>query len=237
MRDVLTGLASRMSFRQGLREAMGRSTAQGTKLAVLMIDPRPRFKPVNDRYGHLVGDLVLKEVGARLRKVGRAGELRGRFGGDEFVAIIEYERDDEHPAQHRRTDRPVLSEPMVLQGATVEIGASVGIAFFRMMPGRPKSWSAKLTMALYRAKSEGRGVVRSFDSAMSSDLKARVELEAELGKAIKTRAIVPYYHPIINLTTGQLSGFEVLARWQHETKGLLLPDSFIKLAEEGGSRK
>jgi diguanylate cyclase (GGDEF)-like protein len=233
MHDVLTGLANRISFRQGLQDATNRASTQGTKLAVLMID-LDRFKPVNDRYGHLVGDLVLKEVGTRLRKVGRAGELRGRFGGDEFVAIIEYERDDDIPRNIGERIVRTLSEPMVLQGATVEIGASVGIAIYPNDAATAEELVGKSDMALYRAKSDGRGTVRSFDSAMSNDLKARDELESELGRAIKTRAIVPYYQPIINLATGQLSGFEVLARWQHETKGLLLPDAFIKLSEKAG---
>ena len=129
MHDVLTGLANRMWFRQALQEAMDRAAAQGTKLAVLMID-LDRFKPVNDRYGHLVGDLVLKEVAQRLRKVGRAGELRGRFGGDEFVAIVEYDSDDAIPRNVGERLVKSLAEPMYLQGLTVEIGGSVGIAIY-----------------------------------------------------------------------------------------------------------
>jgi diguanylate cyclase (GGDEF)-like protein len=233
MHDVLTGLANRMSFRQGLQEAMDRASAQGTKLAVLMID-LDRFKPVNDRYGHLVGDLVLKEVAQRLRKVGRAGELRGRFGGDEFVAIIEYDGDDAIPRNVGERLVKSLADPMFLQGVTVEIGASVGIAIYPGDANNSEELVGKADMALYRAKSDGRGAVRSFDVAMGSDLKARVELESELGNAIKSRAIVPYYQPIINLATGRLEGLEVLARWHHEKKGLIMPDTFIKLAEKVG---
>jgi diguanylate cyclase (GGDEF)-like protein len=233
MHDVLTGLANRMWFRQALQEAMERAAAQGTKLAVLMID-LDRFKPVNDRYGHLVGDLVLKEVAQRLRKVGRAGELRGRFGGDEFVAIVEYDSDDAIPRNVGERLVKSLSEPMYLQGLTVEIGGSVGIAIYPSDAATAEELVGKADMALYRAKSDGRGAVRSFDSAMGTDLKTRVELESELGQAIKSRAIVPYYQPIINLSTGRLEGLEVLARWHHETKGLIMPDTFIKLAEKTG---
>ncbi len=233
MHDVLTGLANRMWFRQALQEAMERAAAQETKLAVLMID-LDRFKPVNDRYGHLVGDLVLKEVAQRLRKVGRAGELRGRFGGDEFVAIVEYDSDDAIPRNVGERLVKSLAEPMYLQGLTVEIGGSVGIAIYPSDATNSEELVGKADMALYRAKSDGRGAVRSFDSAMGSDLKARVELESELGQAIKSRAIVPYYQPIINLSTGRLEGLEVLARWHHETKGLIMPDTFIKLAEKTG---
>jgi diguanylate cyclase (GGDEF)-like protein len=233
MHDVLTGLANRMWFRQALQEAMERAAAQETKLAVLMID-LDRFKPVNDRYGHLVGDLVLKEVAQRLRKVGRAGELRGRFGGDEFVAIVEYDSDDAIPRNVGERLVKSLAEPMYLQGLTVEIGGSVGIAIYPSDATNSEELVGKADMALYRAKSDGRGAVRSFDSAMGSDLRARVELESELGQAIKSRAIVPYYQPIINLSTGRLEGLEVLARWHHETKGLIMPDTFIKLAEKTG---
>lgn len=233
MHDVLTGLANRMSFRQSLQEAMDRATAKGTKLAVLMID-LDRFKPVNDRYGHLVGDLVLKEVAQRLRKVGRSGELRGRFGGDEFVAIVEYESDDAIPRNVGERLVKSLAEPMYLQGLTVEIGGSVGIAIYPSDAKNSEELVGKADMALYRAKSDGRGAVRSFDSAMGSDLRARVELESELGQAIKSRAIVPYYQPIINLATGRIEGLEILARWHHESKGLIMPDTFIKLAEKAG---
>ena len=233
MHDVLTGLANRMRFRQALQEAMDRAMAQSSKLAVLMID-LDRFKPVNDRYGHLVGDLVLKEVAQRLRKVGRAGELRGRFGGDEFVAIVEYDSDDGIP--RNVGDRLVksLAEPIYVQGLTVEIGGSVGIAIYPSDATTAEELVGKADMALYRAKSEGRAAVRSFDSAMGSDLRARVELESELAQAIKSRAIVPYYQPIINLATGRLEGLEVLARWHHESKGLIMPETFIKLAEKTG---
>jgi diguanylate cyclase (GGDEF)-like protein len=233
MHDVLTGLANRMWFRQALQESTDRAAAHGTKLAVLMID-LDRFKPVNDRYGHLVGDLVLKEVAQRLRKVGRAGELRGRFGGDEFVAIVEYDSDDAIPRNVGERLVKSLSEPMYLQGLTVEIGGSVGIAIYPSDATNSEELVGKADMALYRAKSDGRGAVRSFDSAMGSDLKTRVELESELGQAIKSRAIVPYYQPIINLATGRLEGLEVLARWHHESKGLIMPDTFIKLAERAG---
>ena len=233
MHDVLTGLANRMWFRQALQEATERAAAHGTKLAVLMID-LDRFKPVNDRYGHLVGDLVLKEVAQRLRKVGRAGELRGRFGGDEFVAIVEYDSDDAIPRNVGERLVKSLAEPMYLQGLTVEIGGSVGIAIYPNDATNSEELVGKADMALYRAKSDGRGAVRSFDSAMGSDLRARVELESELGQAIKSRAIVPYYQPIINLSTGRLEGLEVLARWHHESKGLIMPDTFIKLAERAG---
>ena len=233
MNDVLTGLANRMSFRQSLQESIDGAKAQGTKLAVLMID-LDRFKPVNDRYGHLVGDLVLKEVAQRLRKVGRAGELRGRFGGDEFVAIIEYESDDGIPRSVGERLVQSLAEPMYVQGLTVEIGCSVGIAIYPSDATNSEELVGKADMALYRAKSDGRGAVRSFDTAMGSDLKARVELESEIGQAIKSRAIVPYYQPIINLSTGRLEGLEVLARWHHERKGLIMPDAFINLAEKIG---
>ncbi|MFA5952415.1 MAG: EAL domain-containing protein [Hyphomicrobium sp.] len=233
MNDMLTGLSNRMSLRESLHSAMARAAQANTKVAVLMID-LDRFKPVNDRYGHLVGDLVLKEVAKRLIKAVRNGELCGRFGGDEFVAVVEYSGDDQIPRRIGARVVEALSAPMALQGLTVEIGASVGMAVFPGDATAEDDLIGKADIALYKAKSSGRGTVQWFNASMDTDIKMRLELEAELGSAIKNREIVPYYQPIVDLASGRIASFEVLSRWHHPARGTIQPSEFIPLAEKCG---
>ena len=231
MNDVLTGLSNRLAFRNGLKAAIGHAAGSKTKLAVMMID-LDRFKPINDRYGHLIGDLVLKEVAARLKSVGRLGDIRARFGGDEFVAVVAYESDDRIPlrAGERMVER--LSEPIHCQGLNLEIGASIGLAVYPDDAQDDEMLLAKADFALYRAKRDGRGAVRRFDASMDDAIKEATQLEAEMPQAIKSQAITPYFQPLIDLSTGAVTGFEVLARWHHPSRGLVQPADFIKIAEK-----
>jgi diguanylate cyclase (GGDEF)-like protein len=230
MNDTLTGLANRAAFREGLSAAMARAKAAGSKVAVLMID-LDRFKPINDRHGHLVGDIVLKEIANRMRTVGRSGELRGRFGGDEFVALVEYTGDESMPMRVGERMVAVLSEPIVTHGLTLDVGASVGIASYPSDADDDESLIGKADVALYRAKRDGRGVVRRYDASMDADIKAAAALEKELAQSIKNKTVAPHYQPLIDLATGTIVGFEVLARWHHPTRGLIQPVDFIKVAE------
>ena len=231
MNDVLTGLSNRLAFRTGLKTAISRAESAKSKLAVMMID-LDRFKPINDRYGHLVGDLILKEVADRLRSVGRIGDIRARFGGDEFVAVVEYENDDRIPIRAGEQMVERLSEPIRCNGLNLEVGASVGLAIYPDDANDDEALLAKADFALYRAKRDGRGAVRRFDASMDDAIKEAAQLEAEMPAAIKSQAITPYFQPLIDLATGTVTGFEVLARWHHPSKGLVQPADFIKIAEK-----
>jgi len=233
MTDVLTGLANRLSLRESLQAALRRAGQDQTKVAVLMID-LDRFKPLNDRHGHLVGDRILKTVAQRMAKIVRNGAFRGRYGGDQFLAVVEYSTDEESP--HRVGQRLVeaLSEHMTIDGLTVQIGASVGCAVYPTDAKSDEELIRKADMALYRAKQEARGTVRSYDSNMDTDLASRVQLEVELKRAIRTSAIVPYFQPLVDLSSRRLRGFEVLCRWNHPARGLIPPSEFIPLAETSG---
>ena len=233
MNDLLTGLANRASLREALHAAIGRSDRNRSKLAVLMID-LDRFKPINDRYGHLVGDLVLKAVAHRMSRVLRRGEIRARYGGDEFVAVIEYPSDDEIPRVVGKRLIEELSEPMAFEGITVQIGASVGLAVYPTDARTEEDLIRKADIALYRVKQEGRGSVRFYNSSMVAEIDARAKLEEELREAIESGRIVPYFQPLIDLVTGELRGFEVLSRWEHPTRGIVQPVDFIPLAESSG---
>ena len=214
MNDLLTGLANRASLREALQAAIGRADRGGTKLALLMID-LDRFKPINDRHGHLIGDLVLKAVAHRMSRVLRRGEIRARYGGDEFVAVVEYGTDDGVPHTVSRRLIEELSEPMVFEDLTVQIGASVGLAVYPSDAGTEEDLIRKADIALYRAKQDGRGSVRIYNSTMVADIDARAKAEEEIRNAIAGGEVVPYFQPLIDLATGELRGFEVLSRWHH----------------------
>jgi diguanylate cyclase (GGDEF)-like protein len=233
MSDLLTGLANRHSLRQALHIAINRAKRHKTKLAVLMID-LDRFKPINDRYGHLIGDLVLKAVADRMASaLGQEG-LRARFGGDEFVAAIEYPDDDEIPRATGRRLIEALSEPMTFDNLTVQIGASVGISTYPVDGTAEEELIRKADIALYRAKNDGRGSIRFYDATMHTDTDARAKLEDQLPRAIARGAIIPYFQPLVDLRNGELCGFEVLSRWQHPTRGIIAPADFIPIAESSG---
>ncbi len=233
MNDLLTGLANRASLRESLNAALARADRGQTKLAVLMID-LDRFKPVNDRHGHMIGDLVLKTVARRMARVLRRGEIRARYGGDEFVAVVEFVRDTEIPRTVSRRLIAELSEPMAFEGLTVQIGASIGFAVYPNDALSDEDLIRKADIALYRAKQKSRSTVCVYDSTMDTDIDMRVQMEGELRAAIANNEIVPYFQPLVGLVNGELRGFEVLSRWHHPTRGVVQPIDFIPLAESSG---
>ncbi len=233
MLDVLTGLSNRLALREALHRAIQRAAEEGTKLAVLMID-LDRFKPINDRHGHLIGDLVLKEVAARMAKVVRNGEMRGRYGGDEFIAVVEFEEDDETPRRVGRRLVDALSAPMTFDGLTVDIGASIGYAIYPSDATADEELMRKADTALYAVKEAGRGDVKGYSVDMERDVETRETLEAELRNTVRNGNITPFYQPFVELATGKLKGFEVLSRWHHPTRGLVPPSVFIEIAEDAG---
>ena len=172
MNDLLTGLANRHSLRQALHTAITRAKRHQTKLAILMID-LDRFKPINDRYGHLIGDLVLKAVAERMADaLGQEG-LRARYGGDEFVAAVEYSDDEEIPRSIGRRLIDALSEAMTFDSLTVQIGASVGIATYPIDGTAEEELIRKADIALYRAKQDGRGSIPFYDASMHTGIPMR----------------------------------------------------------------
>jgi diguanylate cyclase (GGDEF)-like protein len=231
--DLLTGLDNRAALHDAMQSLMGRARRHHEGLAVLMVD-LDRFKPVNDRYGHMVGDLVLKEVARRLSRCLRASDLRARYGGDEFVVVVD---ESEGPgtaqaAAERIVER--LSWPMQFGEIAVNIGASVGIARFPHDAESDDELLRKADSALYRAKQAGRGTVCLYDLQLDEALAERHTLEMALREGIAAGQMVPYYQPIVDLHTRQVRSVELLCRWKHPERGLLGPDRFIQLAEDTG---
>lgn len=231
--DRLTGLDNRNALHDAMELRLTRARKLGEQVSVLMVD-LDRFKPVNDINGHMVGDLVLKEVSQRLSRCLRQHDLRARFGGDEFVVVV-----DETPGQdtaRASAERIVakLTEPMRFGDVTVNIGASVGIARFPEHALSDDELLRKADAALYRAKKEGRGRLCLYDPKLD-DLQAdRQQLEQQLREGIARGELVPYYQPIVSLARRNVLYLELLCRWNHPDRGMLSPDKFIDLAESSG---
>jgi diguanylate cyclase (GGDEF)-like protein len=231
--DLLTGLDNRTALHDAMQAVMSRARRHEEELALLMVD-LDRFKPVNDRHGHMVGDMVLKEVAKRLSRCLRHGDLRARYGGDEFVVVVD-EREGPGSAQ-RAAERIVdrLSQPMYFGELVVSIGASVGIARYPVDGLTDDELLRKADSALYRAKQGGRGAVCVYDASLDEVLSERDALEQALRTGIASGQLVPFYQPIVDLENRRVRSLELLCRWRHPERGLLSPDKFIALAEHTG---
>jgi diguanylate cyclase (GGDEF)-like protein len=215
-----------------MHAALARARRHGHELAVLMVD-LDRFKPVNDRHGHMVGDMVLKEVAGRLSRCLRASDVRARYGGDEFVVVIdETEAGNARHAAERIVER--LSLPIGFGELAVTIGASIGIARYPSDALTDDELLRKADSALYRAKNNGRGGVCLYDAKLDETLAERHALEQELREGIAQKQLVPYYQPIVDLEQRSVRSLELLCRWRHPARGMLGPDKFIALAEDSG---
>ena len=230
--DSLTRLANRMLFHDRLEQAIAMA-GRGHEFAVICLD-LDRFKAVNDTLGHPVGDGLLQAVADRLRSCAREADTVARLGGDEFAIIQFAVGQPEHaqPLASRIID--AFRDSFNVQGHHISIGISIGVA---VAPGDGNSSETLLKnadIALYHAKTEGRGTVRFFDPEMNWSIQKRRTLELDLRDAILRGEFELFYQPLINLVAGRVTGFEALLRWHHPTRGLVPPAEFIPVAEETG---
>ena len=230
--DDLTGLANRALFHDHLQQAIARIERSGKYVAVLYLD-LDNFKTVNDSLGHSVGDDLLRAVGTELSACLRRSDTAARLGGDEFAILVEDV--DSHREVIALAERVMarLRQPITLGSHQVATTASIGITF-----GIAGSTSEQLLrdadLAMYRAKSQGKNRYEEFQDQMHTAVLDRLELEADLRRAVLEDQCVVHYQPILDLATGALVGFEALVRWRHPTRGLLSPAEFIPSAEELG---
>jgi diguanylate cyclase (GGDEF)-like protein/PAS domain S-box-containing protein len=230
--DALTGLLNRGALRERLTAAVGRSQ-QGNSCAVLHLD-LDRFKEVNDSFGHLTGDELLRSVAKRLLSCVREMDTVARLGGDEFVILCQGE---EQPHEAARLAAQLIAElcrPYEVDGHIVSVGVSIGVAVAPEGGCDPTLVMTRADLALYGAKRDGGGRFRFFEPEMQARVQARRCLEADLHQALRKGEFELHYQPLVNLAQGCISGFEALIRWRHPERGLLCSDTFIPVAEAMG---
>jgi diguanylate cyclase (GGDEF)-like protein len=230
--DGLTALPNRLLFREEMERELARAR-RGEPVAVLCVD-LDHFKRVNDTLGHAAGDALLQAAAERLRACVRETDIVARLGGDEF-AIVQVLADQPRAATVL-AERLIadLSRPFDIEGHQVVVGASVGIALAPSDGTEADQLMKSADMALYRAKADGRGVLRYFESEMDAKMQARRALELDLRKALAEREFELFYQPIVDLQSNRVAGFEALLRWNHPTQGLISPGEFIPIAEDMG---
>jgi len=232
--DALTGLPNRAWFMNRLQQAIDLSYRHQDYLyAVLFID-LDRFKVVNDSLGHLVGDQLLKSIARQLQVCLRHTDAVARFGGDEFVILLEDIKDIDEPNRVAERIQNQLRQPFNLNDYEVFTDISIGIIVSTMGYDRPEDVLRDADIAMYYAKAQGRGRYETFDPAMQTVAMTRLQLENDLRKAMALQEFCVHYQPIVSLSTGQLSGFEALVRWHHPSGTIYPPAEFIPVAEETG---
>lgn len=232
-KDPLTGFLNRRCLAESGAAMFARAGGRGKAMALVMLD-LDHFKTANDMHGHATGDALLQAVAREIADAMPGGALTARIGGDEFACAFLF--DPGHPATVERIAERLVSrmaQPFAVDGLELHISASVGLARSDDCPSVDALLRAA-DIAMYAAKNAGRNRFAWFDRSMERELQARNELEVGLRSAIPRGEIVPYFEQQIDLTTGRLTGFEVLARWEHPTRGLIVPDKFIPIAEETG---
>ncbi|MHB8286847.1 MAG: putative bifunctional diguanylate cyclase/phosphodiesterase, partial [Caulobacteraceae bacterium] len=232
-RDSLTGLFNRAALQDRLTESLAQGLRSQTPCAVLCID-LDRFKAVNDTLGHPVGDALLGKVAERLRSACRDSDVVARLGGDEFAIV---QRDGAQPrAAESLAARLVdlLGRTYVANGHMLNIGASIGVAIAPTDGLTADAVLKNADLALYRAKADGRGMFRFFESEMDAHMQARRALELDLRRALALKEFELAYQPQVQLESSRITGFEALLRWRHPVRGLVSPADFIPLAEEIG---
>ena len=230
--DALTGLPNRVLFHEQLEQGL-RRTGSGDQLAVLCLD-LDHFKDINDSLGHPIGDALLKEVGRRLKATVGESDTVARLGGDEF-AVVQIGRSEEAAARclaGRLVE--VISAPYEIDDHQIVIGVSIGISLSPQDGSNADELLKNADLALYRAKADGRGTYRFFETGMDARAQARRLLEMDLRAALQRDEFQPYYQPIRDVASGRVVVFEALLRWNHPQRGLIAPINFIPLAEETG---
>jgi diguanylate cyclase (GGDEF)-like protein/PAS domain S-box-containing protein len=230
--DPLTNLANRALLSDRVGHAQARSQRDGRPCAVLLLD-LDDFKDINDTLGHGAGDQVLMEIARRLHGCIRAGDTAARLGGDEFALLLEDTPDAAAAREVAARISAALRDPILVDGKEVFLSASCGVAIG--VPGQPEEELLRnADVALYHAKEKGKGLCEVFEPGMRAAVMQRLELEADLHRAVERSEFLLHYQPIVDLQSHRIVGAEALVRWRHPQRGTLAPGEFIALAEETG---
>lgn len=233
MHDPLTGLPNRALFMDRVTQALNRAQRFGGRIVVMLADI-DRFKIVNDSLGHAVGDKLLIAVAERIKNCFRPSDTVARFGGDEFVILCEDTEELTNLGSLGERLLHAIKEPIVVQGESFHLSLSVGITEADGSFQRADDLLREADSAMNRAKERGRQRYEIFDVETGHNVTIRLQLESEFRNAIARNELRAFYQPVVNATTGEVTGVEALTRWQHPQKGLMSPAAFIPVAEESG---
>jgi diguanylate cyclase (GGDEF)-like protein/PAS domain S-box-containing protein len=231
--DALTGLPNRSLLMDRLTQAILSANREHWKLALLFID-LDQFKVVNDTFGHVTGDELLQQVAERIRSSVREADTVARFGGDEFVILLQDIGDLDAAALVASKVIETLTRAFTLYEREIYIGASVGITIYPDDAATAGALLRNADMAMYQAKERGRNNYQFFTASMQRQTIERQQLEQDLRQALKRNELELYYQPVISAETGRATSLEALVRWNHPKKGMILPDIFIPVAEDSG---
>jgi diguanylate cyclase (GGDEF)-like protein len=229
--DTLTGLPNRSSFQEKLDSDLAMLAVRGGDLALMIID-LDRFKEINDVHGHVAGDELLKETAARIKALLSNDEFAARLAGDEFVVI---QTNKSQPTGASRLSKQLLemfARPMVVHGQQFQVALTIGIALAPRDGNDTRQLLANADLALYRAKAQGRARACFFAPEMDETLRERRVLAQQLKEAIENDELDIHYQAQVSVETGQIMGFEALARWTHPVRGEITPTEFVGIAEE-----
>jgi len=243
MHDALTGLPNRLAFDMRAQGLLAQAQARKETLAMMFID-LDHFKRVNDSLGHLVGDVLLQTVAARIThtlrapvvgedesRPARGADLVARFGGDEFVILL---AGNPAPAAVQAVAAKLLAEigaPLEVEGVWISVTPSIGVALYPEHGSTPAELVKHADIAMYRAKQQGRAHCSFFEPAMAEQARAELAMESRLAQAIRDGEFLLHFQPQISLADGRLLGVEALVRWLHPERGVVGPDEFIPVAE------
>lgn len=234
--DPLTDCLNRRSTAKATAALLADAAGRGHRVVAMMID-LDKFKSINDLHGHAAGDTMLVETAKRIRSMLPPGAMLARIGGDEFACLVPFD-----PAHRDHIDRLVdrlierISAPVAHGGSRLDTSASVGLASSELLPAGATGEDLlhMADIAMYQAKKRGRNRYYWYEASMERELRFRSELEAAIRHGVSAGEFVPFYEQQIDLKTGELVGFEMLARWQSPEHGLISPEIFIPIAEEIG---
>ncbi|WP_246703192.1 GGDEF and EAL domain-containing protein [Rhizobium sp. SG741] len=229
--DALTGLPNRTLLNRKVVVLLEKASQAGKSLAVAFVD-LDNFKLVNDSLGHAAGDELLKVVAQRISAQIKSSGIVSRIGGDEFIIVLEENQDPFH--ERLKAILEGISEPLTIDGVEIRVSCSIGVACSRKHGDTASELFANADMALYRVKESGRNGIQLFTPAMGEEARSKLSRIEELRRAVERNEFVLHYQPQKNISSGQVIGVEALVRWQHPVEGLLLPGTFIPLAEETG---
>jgi diguanylate cyclase (GGDEF)-like protein len=231
--DALTGLPNRRLLEDRLTQALALSQRNREQTAVMFVD-LDRFKVINDSLGHSAGDMVLKEVSERLVKQLRVVDTICRMGGDEFVVVLPEIRRSTDAASVAAKILETVAQPFIVEGRELHITPSVGISVFPDDGRDAETLIRNADAAMYHAKETGRANYQFFTEQMNQSASRRVALENDLRQAVLKGEMRAYYQPIVEAGTGRVAAHEALLRWQHPSRGVIMPGEFIQIAEDTG---